>query len=66
MSPYAYDPDNLRVTKQQARSVERVQNSIATIIVLLSAIVALVFLVRSCEDEHRGWPSDAHGALTQK
>jgi hypothetical protein len=66
MSPYAFDPDHLRFSKQQARSVERVQNSIATIIIIAFAVTALLFAVKSCEDEYRGWPSDAHGTLTQQ
>jgi hypothetical protein len=54
MSPRAYDPNNSRLSKEQARSVERVQNSIATIIVLLAALVGFVFLAHGCEDEYRG------------
>jgi hypothetical protein len=55
---------NHHMSKQQARSVERVQNSFATIIVLIAAAVAIAFAVRGCEDEHRGWPSDAHASFS--
>jgi hypothetical protein len=43
-----------------------VQNSIATIIVLLAALVGFVFLAHGCEDEYRGWPSDAHSFVHAK
>jgi len=55
---------NQRMSKQQARSVERVQNSVATIIVILAAIVALTMALRGCDEEYRGWPGDAHASFS--
>jgi len=66
MSPYAYDPDHLRFNKQQARSVQRVQTTMATIMVAAFVLVALVLFARGCQNEPQGWTGDAHATLTKQ
>jgi hypothetical protein len=66
MSPYAYDPDHLRFSKQQARSVQRVQKTMATIMLAAFGFVSLLLFARGCEHEPRGWPSDAHAQVVTR
>lgn len=64
MSPYAHEPESLRVAREQARTIQRVQNSVATIIVLLSLGAAVLLLMRGCQEDYRGWSGDAHSLQT--
>jgi hypothetical protein len=66
MSPYVYDPEHLRVSKQQARSIQRVQTTMATIMIAAFAIVFLLLFARGCDDEFRGGPSDGYATRVQQ